>query len=199
MRPGENESVDPEQMNRLLAALASYEKEFRDEFGVEHDHFHLLGQDNVRRYLAVRDARVRVHPDDSFFEVFARVCAAKIAGCRVTVSVPPGPALPHAELLEELTESWAGGIEFVEEDDARLAEAIRMRQTDRVRFAARNRVPSMVWTAAAEEGLCLVTAPVLTEGRVELLWYLEEQSLSVNYHRYGNLGARAGEPRAEPA
>ena len=37
----------------------------------------------------------------------------------------------------------------------------------------------------------------LAEGRVELLWYVQEQSVSFDYHRYGNLGVRAGEPRAE--
>ena len=31
-----------------------------------------------------------------------------------------------------------------------------------------------------------------------LLWYLREQSLSNVYHRYGNLGARAGEERRLP-
>ena len=45
----------------------------------------------------------------------------------------------------------------------------------------------------------LADAPVLAEGRIELLWYLREQSLSHAYHRYGNLGARAGERRAEPS
>jgi RHH-type proline utilization regulon transcriptional repressor/proline dehydrogenase/delta 1-pyrroline-5-carboxylate dehydrogenase len=30
-----------------------------------------------------------------------------------------------------------------------------------------------------------------------MLWYLREQSISVDYHRYGNLGNRADEPRAE--
>jgi RHH-type proline utilization regulon transcriptional repressor/proline dehydrogenase/delta 1-pyrroline-5-carboxylate dehydrogenase len=39
--------------------------------------------------------------------------------------------------------------------------------------------------------------PVVAEGRLECLWYLHEQSLSVDYHRYGNLGRRTGEPRAE--
>ena len=50
--------------------------------------------------------------------------------------------------------------------------------------------------AAAARGLHLADAPVLAVGRVELLHYLREQSLSVDYHRYGNLGARAEEPRA---
>jgi RHH-type proline utilization regulon transcriptional repressor/proline dehydrogenase/delta 1-pyrroline-5-carboxylate dehydrogenase len=42
----------------------------------------------------------------------------------------------------------------------------------------------------------VVSRPVLQEGRVELLWYLQEQSLSIDYHRYGNLGVRVNEPRA---
>ena len=34
--------------------------------------------------------------------------------------------------------------------------------------------------------------------RIELLKYLREQSLSVDYHRFGNLGAREGEARTGP-
>ena len=30
------------------------------------------------------------------------------------------------------------------------------------------------------------------------VWYTEEQSLSIDYHRYGNLGARANEKRNGP-
>jgi hypothetical protein len=31
---------------------------------------------------------------------------------------------------------------------------------------------------------------VMMEGRLELPHYLQEQAVSVNYHRYGNLGER---------
>ena len=31
----------------------------------------------------------------------------------------------------------------------------------------------------------------MMEGRVELLHYIQEQNISVDYHRYGNLGERA--------
>jgi hypothetical protein len=34
---------------------------------------------------------------------------------------------------------------------------------------------------------------------LELPWYVQEQSISHDYHRYGNLGRRAAEPRREPA
>jgi RHH-type proline utilization regulon transcriptional repressor/proline dehydrogenase/delta 1-pyrroline-5-carboxylate dehydrogenase len=180
---------------RILMAMASCERAQRDEFGQEHDHFKLVGQDNVRRYLLYENVRVRVHADDSAFEIFTRVCAAHVAGCRVTVSAPV--KFSAVALLEELTESWAGAIEFVEETDEQLAAAIRGGQTDRVRFAAPDRVPPAVLQAGNEACGCVISTPVSGEGRLEMLWYLREQSISTDYHRYGNLGARANEPRAE--
>jgi RHH-type proline utilization regulon transcriptional repressor/proline dehydrogenase/delta 1-pyrroline-5-carboxylate dehydrogenase len=99
-------------------------------------------------------------------------------------------------LLEELTESWAGAIEFVEETDDQVIKAIREGQADRVRYAAPDRAPLPVIEAAGAAGGCLVATPVSAEGRLEMLWYVHEQSISVDYHRYGNLGVRANETRA---
>jgi RHH-type proline utilization regulon transcriptional repressor/proline dehydrogenase/delta 1-pyrroline-5-carboxylate dehydrogenase len=186
----------PQQAAEILAAALSYEASHREEFSLEHDHFKLVGQDNFRRYLPHRYVRIRVHPDDTPFELFARVCAAHVAGCRIAVSIPPGFASAALKLLETLTESWAGAIEFVEESDARLAQVIRERQTDRVRYAAPNRIPQEVLGAVPETGIHLAGRPVSREGRLELLWYLQEQSVSIDYHRYGNLGVRTDEERA---
>jgi RHH-type proline utilization regulon transcriptional repressor/proline dehydrogenase/delta 1-pyrroline-5-carboxylate dehydrogenase len=182
---------------RIVAAALSYEHSHREEFGVEHDHFRLVGQDNVRRYLPVGDVRVRVHADDSAFDVFARACAAHVAGCRVVVSTPPGLELPAIRRLEELTESWAAAIEFVEESDAQLALAIEGSQVDRVRYAYPGRASLEVLRAGNAANGCVVSVPVSAEGRLELLWYLREQSIRTDYHRYGNLGMRADEARAE--
>jgi RHH-type transcriptional regulator, proline utilization regulon repressor / proline dehydrogenase / delta 1-pyrroline-5-carboxylate dehydrogenase len=181
---------------RIVAAALSYEHSHREEFGAEHDHFRLVGQDNVRRYLPVGAVRVRVHEDDTAFDVFARACAAHVAGCRVVVSSPPGPELPAVRRLEELTESWAGAIEFVEESDDLLARAIESGQVDRVRYAAPERAALAVLRAGNAANGCVVSVPVSAEGRLELLWYLREQSISTDYHRYGNLGTRSDEERA---
>jgi RHH-type proline utilization regulon transcriptional repressor/proline dehydrogenase/delta 1-pyrroline-5-carboxylate dehydrogenase len=197
-RTGELGADGDQQYARICAAVLSYERAYRDEFGIPHDHFRLIGQDNYRRYLPVADVRIRVHPQDTAFDLFARVSAAHSVGSRVTVSTPPQFASAGLTLLEELTEPWAGAIEFVEESEEQLAQAIQERQTERVRYAAPERVPRLVWQAAGETGLCVVSRPVLAEGRVELLWYLHEQSISSDYHRYGNLGARAKESRTEP-
>jgi RHH-type proline utilization regulon transcriptional repressor/proline dehydrogenase/delta 1-pyrroline-5-carboxylate dehydrogenase len=185
-----------DQLRQVLTAIGSYSLYMDEEFGREHDHFRLIGQDNFRRYLPVEHLRVRIHEDDTFFEVFGRVCAAKAAGCRITISIPRHFDSPAVKLLEELTESWAAAIEFVEESDNQLASVILRHLTDRVRYALPDRVPEVVYRAMAETGQYVAATPVLAVGRIELLWYLREQSLCIDYHRYGNLGARADEPRS---
>ncbi|MBI4324253.1 MAG: proline dehydrogenase, partial [Chloroflexi bacterium] len=195
-RAGELGADGAAAAKRVAAAVASYERSVREEFAKEHDHFKLVGQDNFRRYLPLSFVRVRVHPDDSPFDLFARVCAARAVGSRVTVSIPQDFTSAALRLLLEITESWAAAIEFVEETDEQLARIIRERQADRVRYASPERVPAAVLEAAGQAGLCVASRPVLMEGRVDLLWYLQEQSISIDYHRYGNLGLRANEPRA---
>jgi RHH-type proline utilization regulon transcriptional repressor/proline dehydrogenase/delta 1-pyrroline-5-carboxylate dehydrogenase len=180
----------------LDTLLDHYAATWADEFAVSHDHFRLIGQDNQRRYTAVAELRIRVHPDDTPFEIVARVAAARTAGCRITISKPPGFQSALLKDLHRRTESWAGAIEFVEESDESLAAAIRHHAADRVRYASPSRVPQLVHQAANERQVYIATAPVLAAGRVELLWYVYEQSISFDYHRYGNLGARSGESRA---
>ena len=181
---------------RIVAAALSYERNQREEFGAEHDHFRLVGQDNVRRYLPVGSVRVRVHANDTSFDVFARACAAHVAGCGVVISTPPGLNSAAVQRLEELTQSWAAAIEFVEETDAQLVQALRERQVDRVRYAAPDHASLEVLQAGNAANGCVVSVPVSAEGRLELLWYVREQSISTDYHRYGNLGVRADEERA---
>ena len=100
--------------------------------------------------------------------------------------------------LEELTESWAGAIEFVEE----IRRATRPGHPRAARSTASatprpDRAALEVLQAGNAANGCVVSVPVSAEGRLELLWYLREQSISTDYHRYGNLGLRADEARAE--
>ncbi len=183
-------------MRRLRKAARSYAKAVDEEFGREHDSFRLVGQDNLRRYQAVGPLRIRVEAADQPFDLFARVLAARAVGCAITVSTPGGLDAPHVGLVHDLTESWAASIEFVEESDGALAEVIRQGQTERIRYAGSDRVAAPVRAAAAAAGLHLATEPVRAIGRIELLHYVREQSLCIDYHRYGNLGARTQELRS---
>jgi RHH-type proline utilization regulon transcriptional repressor/proline dehydrogenase/delta 1-pyrroline-5-carboxylate dehydrogenase len=193
-RLGEN---GPAELSRLRAAVHSYERALQEEFGCEHDHFRLIGQDNIRRYRKVVDVRIRLHPDDSPFDVLARIVAARTVGCLITVSVPEGMTSPVIALLREAAASWTVDFEITEESDRALAELIRSNRAGRLRYGSPGRVPDLIRIAAAETGLWIAARPVLGEGRLELLWYVQEQSLSRDYHRYGNLGRRKGESRAD--
>jgi RHH-type proline utilization regulon transcriptional repressor/proline dehydrogenase/delta 1-pyrroline-5-carboxylate dehydrogenase len=191
--------LSPDDRTRLAAAIDSHLYWSAAEFAVPHDDFRLLGEDNFRRYLPVAELTVRLHPDDTVFDVLARIAAARAAGCRVIVSAPPnlpGVARDAYQLADALSDNWAAAIEFIEESDAALAAGVESGRVRRIRYAAPERVPEAIRRAAAEALVYIADAPPLAHGRVELLWYVQEQSLSHVYHRYGNLGRRAEEPRA---
>ncbi|MBN1852294.1 MAG: proline dehydrogenase family protein [Pirellulales bacterium] len=202
MEPGKipqhgKRTISNHDFTSLRVAARSYAKYNAEEFSRASDNFRLVGQDNFRRYLPVQEMRIRVHPDDTPFELFARVIAAKTIGCRITVSYPPEIEFPYVDWLDHLTDPWAASIEFVEETDDELVQRIRNHQTDRLRYAASSRVPLSIRQAAPEVPLYIADTPIFRHGRIELLWYVREQSLCIDYHRYGNLGARADETRAE--
>lgn len=188
-------ALDPADRQRITCAMYSFARHYAEEFGQVHDSVELIGQDNLRRYLPVPAVRIRVHPDDTPFEIVARICAAVTVGCHVAISRAPGACQPILDQLDRMTEEWGGEIEFVSESDAELAEIIRQHQTERIRYAAADRVPESVRRSIGETGIHIADTPVLAEGRIELLWYVKEQSISHDYHRYGNLAERAGEQR----
>jgi RHH-type proline utilization regulon transcriptional repressor/proline dehydrogenase/delta 1-pyrroline-5-carboxylate dehydrogenase len=189
------------EIRNVLSAIASYDHWASAEFNVAHDHFRLLGEDNFRRYLPVELLRIRVAGDDTLTEIFCRAVAARAVGARAIISSPPSlskNAFKAVALLEGLTHPWAGAIEFIEENDESLATAITAGQVTRIRYAAPDRVPESIRIAAAGSLQYIADTPVSSHGRIELLWYVREQSVSHIYHRYGNLGLRADESRDEP-
>ena len=95
-----------------------------------------------------------------------------------------------------MTESWAADIEFVEQSDDELIEAVEWGGVSRLRYAAPDRVPMTIRLAVIDRYVHIADAPVQAVGRIELMWYVQEQSVSNDYHRYGNLGYRAQEKRA---
>ncbi len=186
-----------DQVERIVTAVQSYEYWMAAEFEPTHDHFKLIGEDNFRRYLPIPEVRVRYDLQDTPFELFARVLASRTAGCHTVVSSTPEQSSDALQALETLTANWAAQIEFVEETDKQLAEVVRAYRLGRVRFASPERVPALVREVAAERGTYVSDKPVLGHGRLELMHYFQEQSLTHIYHRYGNLGRRSGEKRAE--
>ncbi len=185
------------QISQLRSAILSYDRFAIEETLVEHDHFQLVGQDNHRRYLPASPLRIRLHVDDTPFDIAARCSAAMASNCRATVSHPSSVHESTVAALEKLTYEWAGRIEFLEESDEELIQSIENGQVARLRFAAASRVPESVRRSANRHQVFVADQRVSMLGRIELLWYVMEQSISFDYHRYGNLGPRSSEKRAD--
>ena len=183
-------------ISQLRSALVSYDRFANDEILIEHDHVQLLGQDNHRRYLPASPLRIRVHSGDKPLDIAARCAAAVAANCRATISHPSSIHEATIDALENLTTEWAGRIEFLEETDEDLIRSIETGQVIRLRYAGENRVPESVRRAANRHQVFIADQPVSMLGRIELLWYVIEQSISFDYHRYGNLGPRSTEKRS---
>ncbi|MFZ1983730.1 MAG: bifunctional proline dehydrogenase/L-glutamate gamma-semialdehyde dehydrogenase [Desulfatitalea sp.] len=177
------------QMERIVQAIRSYLHHAYTGFEVSQDPFHLRGEDNHLRHRPVGRVAVCVHPDDTLFEVVARVAAGLIAGCHIVLYLPPGLENDVSAFLNEtdgrlLTQK----VELVTESDGDLIH--RLPKLDRLRYAAAERVPATVYAAAAEANIYIARAPVLMDGRIELLHYYLSQTVSNAYHRAGNLGER---------
>ncbi len=185
------------QWSSLLAAILDYDQFAASEIRQSHDSLRLVGQDNLRRYQPMTHVRIRVVSQDSWLEIAARAVAVVAAGGRATISRASGIQAESIDVLESLTQEWAGDLEFIEESDVELAAAIHDGQVDRVRYANADGVPRVVRQAAEENFIYIADALISPFGRIELLWYVREQSLCIDYHRYGNLGFRAGEPRSK--
>ncbi|MDA0657402.1 MAG: aldehyde dehydrogenase family protein [Planctomycetota bacterium] len=185
------------ERRNVVEALSSYDQMSKTEFGGRHDFCRILGQDNFMGYRSFREVRVRLDRADTFFDIISRVGAARSLGCRTTISTPLEFDCPALQFLDEITQPWGAHVELVEETDEQLADVLLNGQIDRLRYSSQATVPESILRAAAQASVYVARAPVLPEGRVELLWYLREQSVSTNYHRYGNLGIRSTELRRE--
>lgn len=190
--------VSDKQWEQLLSAILDYDRFASTEIRVRHDSLRLLGQDNFRIYQPMLHLRLRVSPGDSPVSILAQVAAVLAVGGRATISRADGVHEDFLSLLEQLTIDFAADLEFVEESDKELIHAMEQGQVDRLRYATPAVVPLHVRKAAHQRFVYLADTPVSSFGRIELLWYVREQSLCVDYHRYGNLGFRAGEMRSEP-
>ncbi len=174
---------------KTVLAIKSYLYQMEQKFGKQEDYFHLRGQDNILRYLPIKRMRIRLHKDDSLFETLARIAAARVAGCEFSVSIPEELSNTVTTFLEgrygqELLQN--GRVLF--ESDQDLIQ--KLQDTERIRYAAPERVPEELFQEAAKNGFFISRSPVYMEGRLELLHYFRQQSICNNYHRYGNLGDR---------
>ncbi len=179
-----------DDVQKTIRAIKSYLYHWEQEFSQEKDYFHLRGQDNIHHYLPLGAIGIRLHPEDSLFDTLARVAATRITGNTAVISIPEGLNSPVTAFLDGVEgRDLLGPSPIRRQSDEQLIASMTVLQ--RIRYASSDRVPHAVLKAAAEKGYYIARQPVLMEGRLELIHYVQNQSICDNYHRYGNLGERA--------
>ena len=177
------------ELKKTVQAIKSYIYNFEQEFSREKDYFHLRGQDNILRYLPVGTVLVRLHEDDSLFDVLGRIAAVKVSGCDLVISIPADLKNSATGFLNDKEgKRIVGDAPVLRQTDSELIQYIP--KVQRIRYASPDRVPAAVLKEAAKTGFYISRTKVFMEGRLELLQYFQEQSICDNYHRYGNLGER---------
>ncbi len=173
MRAAPIDGVEPDY-------AAAYVAHFADEA----DPTRLLGQDNFLRYRPVA-LHLRLGPDATERDALWSLNAARV------VREAGGSSVPLV-VSAAVTEPW----------HANLGVAVEVLAADRVEVSKVSRVRALGKAEPELRAACHARpihyedAPVVAAGRVELLRHLVEQTLSVDYHRFGNLGVREREPRA---
>ncbi len=147
----------------------------------------IVGEDNFFGYIPRNKITLRIYPKDRPLD-FLRITAAALT-CKATLNISVDkqnfPQIDWQEL------SLFFPITY--ESEEFFLQQVREKKISRIRLAGRTSAELKQTAALA---LCYVDdAPVLANGRWELLHYLKEFTFSHAYHRFGNLGTRLSELR----
>jgi RHH-type proline utilization regulon transcriptional repressor/proline dehydrogenase/delta 1-pyrroline-5-carboxylate dehydrogenase len=173
-----------EEFDRVRRAARSDQEAWEAEFGVSRDVSGLEVERNVFRYRPT-GVTIRLSEGESLGHLVRLLAAAARTGAIVAVST----ALP---LPTPLLQSFTGFAPLVAvrsvavESDARwLARAAAGEVRGRVRLVGGDAV-AFAGAVRGDPDTAIWAAPVTTAGRVELLPFLREQSVTITAHRFGN-------------
>lgn len=154
----------------------SYAEAYEKEFAHARDINKLFGEQNLFRYLPLKSMVLRLFPGDTNEQAEMIALAAKTCGTPLTISFDPADDRSAALA--------ATGCPLKKESlDAFIAS---MPSYERIR-TCRADLPMAVYEKAAASDKYIATAAPLKNGRVELIHYIKEQSITFEYHRYGSI------------
>ncbi|MBN9176576.1 MAG: bifunctional proline dehydrogenase/L-glutamate gamma-semialdehyde dehydrogenase [Microbacterium sp.] len=184
-------SLDYESFEWLRRGALSDAVVWDREFGRVRDVSRLGVERNLFRYRPVPVA-VRATGDATWQSVLRVVVAGVRAGGGFSLSAPVGLPGPVRRALGELDVPV-----FIETDDEWITRVRHERDaggTGRVRIVGRAGSPhasvtlqdALAAATAGDPDLAVYANEVTTAGRIELLPFLHEQSVSITAHRFGN-------------
>lgn len=173
------EGVDKTKIN---FAYQSYSDSWKEIFTQAVDVNKLEGEQNLFRYLPLKNMGVRVQVEDSLLEILLILQALQVSGVKAVLSIDKDDK--KLSLLDEILKKENLNISLVIESENEFIN--RLDQFERIRMSTAQ-YSDALYHAVAKRGLYIAHHKPLVEGRVELLNYVKEQSVSYEYHRYGSV------------
>lgn len=175
-------------MDLWKSSIESYAFYYTSYFSHSHDSSLVLGQDNLQEYLPHKGLVLRAQSQDLPVELIRVIAAALTCKTHLEVSLESEEifALFNKLMLPD-------SIHLIIESEEMFINRLLEGQFKRVRLLAEPQ--EMLKNALPVSACHLNLAPVMANGRLELLHFLQERTISRDYHRYGNLGMREGEKR----
>jgi RHH-type proline utilization regulon transcriptional repressor/proline dehydrogenase/delta 1-pyrroline-5-carboxylate dehydrogenase len=188
------EHLDRADAAALHARIDDYQGWVERYFRAAHSSSAVLGQDNVLVYRPAGPLLVVAADGGRALDVASALGAGLVSGCEMHLSLSGDGvgslASRELVLLGQVTRITTR-VEAPSEIAARLDRSAT--KFERLRWIGEPEVapPDALLRAAAAAGCYVSTRTVLAHGRYELTFNYREQTLSVDFHRYGHLGFRS--------
>lgn len=171
------EALSEAERDTFRTRLHNYRKVQELEFSRMHPQDDIEGVHNLFRYQPSR-VLLLLTPKCTLLDALSSLLAARLCGAELTVLM--SPELTLRPIFRELKSSAQ-----VVETFASIGRHVSKYRIQRLRCPGE--LPNELWKLPSKHAVSITAGPADGDGYIELRRYLNEQSVCVSYHRYGNL------------
>jgi RHH-type proline utilization regulon transcriptional repressor/proline dehydrogenase/delta 1-pyrroline-5-carboxylate dehydrogenase len=170
--------LDEATLVSATAAAKSFARWWREEFSIEHDPSGLRSESNALRYRPFDEVVIlRVVQGVTTLDIAVAVIASVTTGVPLCISTAI-PLMFHHH------------VNIAVESDEELANRLSVAAISRLR--APGNTSTAIAAAAHVAEVVVDTAPIVRNGRIELIHWVREQSVTECQHRYGLIRPHPG-------
>lgn len=181
------DGAQKEALNKALTMAQSYAYHKENEFDLSKDYVSIRGEDNLFSYTKIKNLAFRLCEDDDLSDILGVIIGANTLQIPLFISYESQNE--KVKFAQKICEKANLKAEFSKESAKDFADKIP--NFERIRYHAKASKDDIIYKSAAQNAKIIIAPKPLINGRFELLYYHNEKSLSISYHRYGNLGIRA--------
>ncbi len=177
---------DKEYLSTLNLMAQSYTYHLHNEFEKAKDYVNIRGEDNLFSYTKIANMAYRVSQNDTLKDILGSILGASLLEIPLLVSFEKHSKIT---LAQEICQKLGMKVGFVKENQQDFIHKIPT--FERIRYFQTPNPKDPIYQECAKGAKIIIREKPSLNGRFEWLYYHNEKSLSISYHRYGNLGIRA--------